>query len=83
MLYSKHRIGMCLPSSGTFLQGIDIQSLTLEYPRLAPTCRVQYGEGMETGKISPEVLLIPTLTSIHFHLSYSHHFSFKQIMFLL
>lgn len=39
VLYSKHRIGMCPPSSGTFLQGIDIQSLTQEYPHLAPTCR--------------------------------------------
>lgn len=41
----------------------------------------QYGEGMATGKISPKVLMIPTLTSIYFHLSYSHYFSFKQIIF--
>lgn len=37
---------------------------------------------MATGKVSPKFLMIPTLTSIYFHFSYSH-FSFKQIIFLL
>lgn len=61
VLYSKHRIGRCPPSSGTFLAETEIQSLTLGFPHLPPTCRDSMEESATGKSISQISSALPPL----------------------